>query len=167
MDVPRSLSGKSPAAFYNTDYLQWLTTTADQLRRQALDEVDWDNLIEEIEDMGKRERRSLKSNLIVLLLHLLKWQYQPTQRTGSWAGSIVEHRRRIQDALQDSPSLTPYLAEVFAEAYRNATKQAAAETMLDIETFPPACEFAIAEVMTEDFLPQTSWIDSQDSGEVD
>ena len=113
--------------------------------------VDYDNLIEEIEDMGKRERQSLRSNLVVLLLHLLKWQYQPTQRTGRWAGSIVEYRRRIREALKDSPSLAPYLADVFVEAYQDARQQAAAETMLLNETFPQTYEFELAQVMDENF----------------
>ncbi len=60
-----------PATLYDTDYLQWLTTTVDKLRQQDYAHVDWANLIEEIEDMGKRERRSLESNLVILLLHLL------------------------------------------------------------------------------------------------
>ncbi|MEO1094071.1 MAG: DUF29 domain-containing protein [Cyanobacteria bacterium J06638_28] len=146
-----SLPSNYPANLYETDYMQWLIATVNQLRHQEYAHVDWDNLIEEIEDMGKRERRSLKSNLVILLLHLLKWHYQPTQRTGSWAGSIVEHRRRIHEALKDSPSLAPYLADVLAEAYQDARKQAGAETMLPDETFPQACEFELAQVMDENF----------------
>lgn len=133
--------------------MQWIAVTVERLRHQNFEQVDWANLIEEIEDIGKRERRSLKSNLIVLLLHLLKWPYQPTQSTGSWAGSIVEHRRRIEEALKDSPSLKPYLEQIFAEAYQDALKQAAAEIMLDIKTLPSECEFALTQVIEEGFLP--------------
>ena len=85
---------------YDQDYLQWLETTVSQLQSQDYTHVDWDNLIEEIEDIGKPERRNLKSNLIVVLVHLLKWQYQPEGRTGSWAVSIVEHRRRNQNGIE-------------------------------------------------------------------
>ena len=88
--------------------MQWIAETLEKLRCQDYAHVDWANLIEEIDDMGKREGRSLKSNLIVLLLHLLKWHHQPAQRTGNWAGSILEHRRRIHEALKDSPSLQSY-----------------------------------------------------------
>ncbi|NEP17372.1 MAG: DUF29 domain-containing protein [Leptolyngbya sp. SIO4C1] len=145
-----------PAAhsLYETDYLQWIETTLAKLRQQKYAQVDWANLIEEIEDMGKRERRSLESNLVILLLHLLKWQYQPTLRSGSWAGSIFEHRRRIRKALQTSPSLEFYLNEVFTEAYGDALKQAAAETGLSRERFPSDCPYQLTQVMDEDFLPE-------------
>ncbi|MEO1744344.1 MAG: DUF29 domain-containing protein [Cyanobacteria bacterium J06629_9] len=131
--------------------MQWITTTVDKLRCQDYAQVDWSNLIEEIEDMGTRERRSLYSNLTILILHLLKWKYQPAQRSGSWAGSIVEHRRRIRAALEDSPSLKPYLEATLPKAYIDAVKQAAAETMLAADTFPSECEFTLTQVMDDDF----------------
>ena len=150
----RPVPSNHPSALYETDYVQWIATTLEKLRHQEYAHVDWANVIEEIEDMGKRERRSLKSNLIVLLLHLLKWQYQPTQRTGSWAGSVIEHQRRILEVLKDSPNLKPYLANIFAEAYGEAVKQAAAETMLPLETFPNECEFELTQVMDDGFLAE-------------
>lgn len=66
--------------------------------------------------MGRSERKRLKSNVTIVLLHLLKWQYQPQLRSGSWKGSIIEHRQRIRDDLADSPSLKPYLQEIFSNA---------------------------------------------------
>jgi hypothetical protein len=72
---------------YQADFLQWIEMTVEKLRQQDYASVDWENLIDEIEDMGRSERRGLKSNLIVVLVHLLKWQHQPEQRSGSWAGS--------------------------------------------------------------------------------
>ena len=140
---------------YDTDYLQWIETTVEKLRSQDYVNVDWENLIEEIEDMGRSERRSLESNLIVVLLHLLKWQYQPERRSGSWEGSIVEHRRRIRKALKESPSLKPYVEDVFAECYAEAVKQAKAETGLPLETFPTQCPYELTEVMDDGFLPQS------------
>ncbi len=92
---------KAGQTLYETDYLQWIETTIRKLRSQDYAGVDWENLIEEIEDMGRSEQRRLESNLIVVLLHLLKWQYQFECRSGSWAGSIVEHRRRIKKANQE------------------------------------------------------------------
>jgi len=138
---------------YETDYLRWIETTVEKLRVQDYSNIDWENLIEEIEDMGRSERRSLKSNLIVVLTHLLKWQYQPQFRSGSWKGSIVEHRRRIREALKDSPSLKPYLEEVFAECYLDAVEQASAETELSVEIFPQLCPYTSAEVLDSNFLP--------------
>lgn len=139
---------------YKTDYLKWIQTTVEKLRVQDYSSIDWENLIEEIEDMGRSERRSLESNLIVVLTHLLKWQYQPEFRSGSWKGSIVEHRRRIREALKDSPSLKPYLEEVFAQCYWDAVELASAETELPVETFPQECPYTAAEVLDSNFLPE-------------
>jgi len=138
---------------YETDYLKWIETTVERLQVQDYSNIDRENLIEEIEDMGRSERRNLKSNLIVVLTHLLKWQYQPQFRSGSWKGSIVEHRRRIREALKDSPSLKPYLEEVFAECYLDAVEQASAETELSVEIFPQLCPYTSAEVLDSNFLP--------------
>jgi hypothetical protein len=141
-------------SLYEADYLKWIETTIEMLRVRDYSNIDWENLIEEIEDMGRSERRSLKSNLIVVLTHLLKWQYQPEFRSGSWKGSIVEHRRRIRDGLKDSPSLKPYLQEVFAECYLDAVELASAETELPVETFPGECPYKSAEVLDSNFLPE-------------
>jgi hypothetical protein len=141
-------------SLYDTDYLIWIKTTVEKLRVHDYSNIDWENLIEEIEDMGRSERRSLESNLIVVLTHLLKWLYQPELRSGSWKGSIVEHRRRIRKALKESPSLKPYLEEVFAECYLDAVEQASAETELPVETFPQLCPYTSAEILDSDFLPE-------------
>ncbi|MCL1467851.1 DUF29 domain-containing protein [Argonema galeatum] len=138
---------------YETDYLQWIETNVEKLRNQDYANVDWTHLMEEIEDMGRSERRSLESNLIVVLLHLLKWQYQPEERSGSWEGSIIEHRRRVKKALKESPSLRPYLDSIFAECYAEAVKQAKAETGLALETFPTECLYELTEVTDDGFLP--------------
>ena len=139
---------------YETDYLQWIESTIEKLRNQDYQTVDWENLIEEMEEMGRSERRTLKSNLIVVLLHLLKWQFQAEHRTGSGESSILEHRRRVRELLQESPSLQPYLQTIFAECYAEAVKQAKAEIGLSLEIFPRECPYNLTEVMTDDFLPQ-------------
>ncbi|GET41178.1 hypothetical protein MiSe_59900 [Microseira wollei NIES-4236] len=138
---------------YETDYMQWIETTIEKLRSQDYANVDWENLIEEIEDLGRSERKSLKSNLIVILLHLLKWQFQPERRSGSWEASIIEHRRRVKDDLIDSPSLKPYLENIFVECYAQAVKQAKAETGLPLETFPVQCPYELPQVIDDEFLP--------------
>jgi hypothetical protein len=141
-------------SLYETDYLKWIETTVEKLRVRDYSSVDWENIIEEIEDMGRSERRSLESNLVVVLTHLLKWQYQPDFRSGSWKGSIAEHRRRIRKAFKESPSLKPYLQEVFAECYLDAVELASAETELPVETFPGECPYTSAEVLDSNFLPE-------------
>ena len=141
-------------SLYDTDYLKWIKTTVEKLRVHDYSNIDWENLIEEIEDMGRSERRSLESNIVIVLMHLLKWQYQPELRSGSWKGSIAEHRRRIRKSLKDSPSLKPYFEEVFAECYSDAVEQASAETGLSEETFPQLCPYTLAEVLDSQFLPE-------------
>ncbi|MCL1472691.1 DUF29 domain-containing protein [Argonema antarcticum] len=139
---------------YEKDYLQWIQTTLEKIRSGDYVNVDWENLIEEIEDMGRSERKSLKSNLIVVFLHLLKWQFQPEMRSGSWEGSIIEHRRRIRESIDDSPSLQNYLESIFPECYLQAVKQAKAETRLPLETFPQLCPYDLEQVVSDEFLPE-------------
>ncbi|HEY9895025.1 MAG TPA: DUF29 domain-containing protein [Candidatus Sericytochromatia bacterium] len=138
---------------YETDFLQWIETTVAQLKAQDYANIDWENLIDEIETMGRSERRSLKSNLVVVLMHLLKWQYQPERRSSSWKGSIVEHRRRIRNELKDSPSLKSYLEEIFEECYADAVEQAIAETDFPTETFPRSCPYTISATLDSSYLP--------------
>jgi hypothetical protein len=140
-------------SLYDVDYLQWIETTLEKLRNQDYSTVDWGNLIEEIEDMGRSERRRLESNLIVIILHLLKWQFQSEKRSGSWESSMIEHRRRVKKAIQESPSLKPYLEDILADSYIEAVKQAKAETGLPREIFPPECPYSLANIIDDDFLP--------------
>ncbi|MGK7933478.1 MAG: DUF29 domain-containing protein [Microcystaceae cyanobacterium] len=137
---------------YDQDYLLWLEDTLKLLRTQNYEKVDWQNLLEEIEDMGKREKRALESNLIILLIYLLKCQYQPEKRSGSWERSILEHRRRIKKALKDSPSLNPYLMTILEESYAEAVKQTKVETQLPLNTFPPKCPYQLRTLLEDNFL---------------
>lgn len=141
-------------SLYETDFLAWIETTAEQLRNRDYANLDWENLLEEIESMGRSERSRVRSNLIVLLMHLLKWQFQPERRSNSWKASIVEHRRRIRDDLEDSPSFKPYLEKIFLKCYSDAVEQAIAETDLPASTFPTECPYPIAQVMDANFLPK-------------
>ncbi len=139
---------------YEQDYYQWLTITAEKLRQGKLAEIDVVNLIEEIEDMGRSERKAVRSNLRILLMHLLKYKYQPEKRTNSWLFTIVEHRKRLQQSFQDSPSLKPYFLEVFDESYQDAIDLAAAETGLPRNTFPNQSPFTPQDTLNSDYLPK-------------
>lgn len=138
---------------YNADFAHWIAQATVLLRQGKFDELDIEHLIEEVEDLGKCDRRALCSNLEVVLLHLLKWQFQPEQRSTSWRGSIREHRRRIARILKDSPSLNAYLQQEYRDCYTGARLQATDETGLPAETFPVECPYTIEQALDEDFLP--------------
>ena len=141
-------------SLYEEDFYLWIETTAKLLKEGKFSELDLDNLIEEIETMGRSEKKSLRSNLVILLLHLLKWQYQPNKRSRSWQSSIFEHRIRLDEDLKDSPSLKPYFQEIFDKCYQNGKKQASIETGLSLKAFPEESPFTIEEVLDEYFLPE-------------
>ena len=139
-------------SLYEQDYYQWLIHTAKLLKEKEFTKLDLENLIEEIESLGKSEKRAITSNLIILILHLLKWRYQPEKRSNSWKSSIREHRRRIHRLLTDSPSLKQYLPEILADCYLAAKKQASDETGLSLVAFPEESPFSLTECLDEDFM---------------
>jgi hypothetical protein len=138
---------------YEEDYYLWLEKTAQILKEGNLQRLDLPNLIEEIEDMGRSEKRAVKSNLIIVLMHLLKYNYQQEKRSNSWRFTIKEHRRRLREEFQTSPSLKRYCLETFGECYQDARDLAATETGLPIDTFPPASPFTFEEALNPDYLP--------------
>jgi len=150
--VTMVFSKTSSETLYDTDYLQWIETTIDQLRSRNFDDVDWDNLIEELEDMASSQRKAVRSNLKILLLHLLKYRYQPEKRIDSWRFSIVDRRQQLQEDFEESPSLRNYGTEIFSRTYQDARKLAAAETGLAIATFPVESPFTWQDAVdSEDF----------------
>lgn len=147
-------SAVSPGAGYDTDFFQWTQSTAEMIRQGRLAEVDLENVAEEIEDMGKRDRREVRSRLIVLLMHLLKWELQPELRTPSWDSTIDEQRMQIQFIIQDSPSLRRLPSDELAATYKRAVKRAIAQTGLDDSRFPPSCPYTAEQILDSDFLPE-------------
>ena len=147
------LSVSTDKTLYESDFYLWLSTTAQLLRNGNFSEIDLDNLIEEIEGMARKEKQALKSNLRILLMHLLKWNYQPDKRTNSWRSTIREHRKRLKDAFDDSPSLKPYYLDFFTHGYQDARELASDETGLSFDTFPVDSPFTPEETLNEDYLP--------------
>ncbi|WP_414834155.1 DUF29 domain-containing protein [Afifella sp. YEN Y35] len=148
---------KKPAEaepLYEADFFRWTQEQAEALRTRRLADLDWANLAEEIETLGRSDRSEIRSRLTVILLHLLKWRHQPEQRKGGWKASIFEQRVRIADLLEDSPSLHSYPATVLAKEYRIARLKAADETGLPEDRFPETCPFTIEEILDETFLPK-------------
>jgi len=136
------------------DFYAWSLEQAALLRQGRTAEADLDLIAEEVESMGKTEKRELISRLTVLLLLLLKWRFELRGRGQSWRLSIANARDEITDLIADDPSLKPMLDAVMAQAYRYARRKAAIETNLGEERFPDKCLWSFAEAIDEGFLPE-------------
>ncbi len=139
---------------YDADFYQWTQAQAAHLRAKEWSALDVDHLAEEIESLGASDRRALRSHLMRLSQHLLKWHYQPQRRGESWQQSIDNARLQIELILEDSPSLREFLPKAFAWAYPRGRKQAAKETGLSLETFPETCPWSLDQFQDDDFLPE-------------
>lgn len=144
---------KPVASLYEADYHAWTQEQAAALRRGDFARLDVPNLIEEIESLGRSEERELESRLAQLLMHLLKWQHQPSKRTNSWKRTLREQRRRIEMLLGGMPSLRPKVGDALLAAYGDALVMFERETGLDIQSLPEACPYTVAQTLTEDWLP--------------
>ncbi len=140
-------------SLYDQDYYLWSQKMATLLRAKNWHDLDVENIVEEIESLGRSEKRTLESNLKIILIHLLKWKYQSDKQTNSWKFTIREHRQRIHRQLSESPSLRSYLAEIFLDIYEDARQLAADETGLDIAIFASECPFSLEDIQNPDFLP--------------
>lgn len=140
---------------YDTDFYRWTQQQAVALAAGHVAELDLANLAEEIDSLGRRDRRTLGSRLDVLGLHLLKWRYQPEkrQRGHSWERTILEQRRRIRRLLRDSPSLKAEVWSMIEEEYLSVRRQAATETGLPLTTFPSICPWTVEQLLDDTFFP--------------
>ena len=146
---------------YDTDYGAWTGRQIELLRNGRFADLDIAHLVLELEDMGRSERNELESRLVILLAHLLKWQFQYPQLAGRWRefkgdrwrASIIEQRDRIARRLQKSPGLRPALETLAGEAYADAVGLAAKETGLPAVTFPAVCPWTLAECLDDGFFP--------------
>ncbi|MBV9389548.1 MAG: DUF29 domain-containing protein [Chroococcidiopsidaceae cyanobacterium CP_BM_ER_R8_30] len=143
-----------PLSLYNTDFVLWAEKTAQALRERRLEELDWENLIEEIESLSRAERQQLVSRLEVLIGHLLKWQYQPHRRSNSWEAAIREQRLKIERLLKSSPSLTSFLDTAVEEGFVDGVNLAVRETNLPFSTFPKTCPYSVDEILGDGFFPK-------------
>lgn len=140
-------------ATYDSDLYTWSLEQAELLRQGKFDQADLEHIIEEIEDMSKSERRALQSFLETLLMHLLKWEYQPAYRGRSWKFTIIEQRKRIANHLDENPGLKGKLLDVIEIAYSYALSGAMRETGLKEQTFPEACPWNFEQFMDAKFWP--------------
>ena len=123
---------------YDKDFYGWVNEQAELLRTGALNQLDIENLIEEVESMGRSELSALRNRLKILIAHLLKWKYQPTYQGRSWALTIKGQRNDLKDLLDDSPSLKYKMRQnVFIKrAWKSAVIDVAKETGFDEKIFP-------------------------------
>ena len=136
------------------DYYAWLLEQAAHIRALRFDRIDYEALAEELEDMGRSERRAVESYLKNLLIHLLKWAKQKERRSGSWRDSIDNARDALADLLHDSPSLRPQLPEFVKRQYLRARRSAANQTSLADTAFPATCPFRLEEILDPEFYPE-------------
>jgi len=138
---------------YDQDFYSWTQEQAELLKNGRFSELDIDNLIEEVEAMGRSEKRELESRLTILLLHLLKWKYQEVSRERSWQLSIDEQRIQFEETLNENPGLKQKLDEIIKKAYRLAVIQASRETSISKAVFPECCPWTLAQFIEDGFYP--------------
>jgi hypothetical protein len=142
-------------SLYETDLYAWSQKQVELIRAEDFAEVDWHHLIEEIDSLGISQLNEVESRLIKLIMHLLKWQYQPEkrQRGRSWYVTITHQRVRLERTLGKTPTLRARLPEIIDDVYPSAVKLAAAETQLPRTTFPAQCPYSPAQILDDEFFP--------------
>jgi hypothetical protein len=143
-------------AEYDFDFHEWITRNVKLLRHGRLSEIDAEHIAEELESMGKRDLRQLRSRLQVLVMHLLKWHYQPERQGTSWIQTIDHQRDEIEALLLDSPSLRARLSAALDHIYPKAVRTASQETGLPVATFPKNCPYLLDDILDTAFLPSNS-----------
>jgi Domain of unknown function DUF29 len=140
-------------ASYEGDFHLWPLTQAALIRDGRISEIDLENVAEEIETLGRRDRLEIRHKLYDLLFHLLKWEFQRRKRRVSWERAICDSRSTISDLIEESPSLKDFPAKILAEEYEDAREKAILLTGLSAKRFPLECPYKIADVLDDDFLP--------------
>lgn len=138
---------------YEEDFHGWAIGTAELLRQRRLSDLDFHNLIEEIESMGRSERHQLINRLAVLITHLLKWQFQPDFRGRSWHGTIKEQRLRLKEIIEDNPSLKSMREEAIKRGYNLSCSIIEKETPIDLNLLPNVCPYTFDQCLDDEFYP--------------
>ena len=138
---------------YEKDFYGWTQEQAALLKAGRFTDLDVQNLIEEVETMGRSEKRALESRLSVLLLHMLKWHYQPARRGNSWSYTIVERRMKFKKVLNENPGLKPEIEKILSDAYEYAAVKATHETGLRSDIFPAECPWTLDQLRDKDYYP--------------
>ena len=151
-----TVTAPSIRSLYDTDFYGWTQEQTALLRQQQWQHLDLPHLIEEIESLGRKQRQELRSRLSVLVGHLLKWEFQPQNRSRSWLATIRIQRLDISDLLDENPSLQPYLEEAIQKVYRKGVILAIKDTNLPEHTFPAEPPYSLMELLDDRFYPQAN-----------
>lgn len=142
-----------PDVDYDIDFALWLDRQIMMLRARRFDDLDFDNVIEELESMGKSDQRELASRLETLVMHLLKCEFQPEKKCGSWEATLLEQRAQIARLLKDSPSLRSKVAPLLGQVFSTAVRRASLETGISPSAFPTDANYTVEQVIDFDFVP--------------
>ena len=153
MQSQRASTAANLSGLYDEDFFEWTRQNAELLRSGRLDQADIAHVAEEIEDMGKRDLRELHSRVQVLLIHLMKWRFQPEKRSASWHRTIAAQRIKLRRLLQQSPGFRRRIYAHLAENYEDAVHLAAIETGLLRNRFPGECPCTVEQILDPEFLP--------------
>jgi len=140
-------------AAYDDDLVLWIDGQIQLLVEARYSELDVENLVGELESMKNKELRTLKNRLRVLIMHLLKCEFQKSYPQNKWRSTLIEQRERISQLLKDSPSLRRVLADDVQHNYTVARKMAALETRLPISTFPTENPYTVEQILDQEFTP--------------
>lgn len=151
-----------PRAGYDQDFALWSAEQAELIRSGRFDAMDRDNIAEEIESLGRSDRREIATRLGVLLEHLLKWEHQPSKRKPGWRSTIREQRARILGLLEESPSLKGLPEKVLSQEYEFARARAADATSLPLKGFPLTCRYDLHAILDREFFPGEPWQRGED-----
>lgn len=151
LELPVNTSPDLATDLYEVDFYAWTQEQSALLRRGQWQSLDIENLVEEIESLGKQQKQELRNRLGVLIGHLLKWEFQPELRGKSWRATIREQRTKIQLHLKENPSLKSYLDQAIIDGYEIALALVVRETPLDYPDLPSECPYAIAQILDPQF----------------
>lgn len=139
---------------HDTDFAAWLEEQISLMRQRKFEQLDMDNLLEEMKDLGHSDKSVIRSMWKQTLHHMLKWTYQPNNRSKSWKKSILAHSKKARECYNDNPGFKQFLDKLFSEAYEEARFKAADETSIDIDIFPEICEWTYEQLLDEKFIEE-------------
>lgn len=155
--MSQALTRPEDDPLYERDFYAWTQQQAEKLRARSHNDIEWETVAEEIESLGRSDKREIGNRIGVILLHLLKWEFQPSQRKPGWLIILSERRHQVKKLLTESPSLAPLPDEALRDEYPSARRKASAETELAAKVFPKECPYSRSDILDLDFLPGEPW----------